>query len=90
MADLASKVTRSSKRTMVETSIATSLPKRVSNPNLFDCRKRYQSILLKVKDMPNLNTRLKNNYIYYPVQSIYGKDFKDVIIKFNVFIFFFK
>ena len=90
MSDLASEVTRSSKLTVFETCIATSSPKGVSNPNLFDCRKRYHSILLKVKDMPNLNTRLKNNYIYYPVQSINGKDFIDVIIKFNVFIYFFK
>ena len=86
MSDVATKVTRSTKRALVETSIAPSPAKRISNPKLFDCRKLYQCILLKVKEMPNLNKNLKDNYIYYPVQSIFGKDFIDVIIYLNIFI----
>ena len=83
MSDVTVKVTRSSKRSLVETSIAPTPAKRISNPKIFDCRKIYQCLLLKVKDVPNLNTKLKDNYIYYPVQAIFGKDFIDVINCFN-------
>ena len=78
MSNLSGKATRSTKRAMIETNIAATPAKRISNPTLFDCRKRYQSILLKVKELPNLNTKLKDNYIYYPIHAIFGKDFTDV------------
>ena len=81
MSEEIARTTRVSKRILVQTSLEPTSAKRIATTKLFDCRKKYDCILLQIKNDATLNKNeeLHNKYIYYPIHDIIGKDFHEVI-----------